>query len=281
MHKENLPNIRCPKCKRNQDSGFSSNIQSPSWVCDNCSWNFDTFAFHGICPKCKHKHKETTCLTCGEVSNHLDFYPESYCNNEESRSNEIVKEDILTQEKYKCPQCNSIDFLKLSQNNKSEYIYECINENRICNFNLNTYITKSHKFLSLDVSYGGQLWEGNHHRCNNDFNSHLNTECLECINSLKICMLPFLTHFHSCTWGACYNTMFSNVIKPYFDDIEILKFFLKQDRFFKPATFRNKNGYLMYSELGSYLKRINCSQLQDFLRTEFGFYNDDFLYPIK
>ena len=279
MNKENLQKIRCPKCKRNQDSGFSSNIQSPSWVCDNCSWTFDTFAFHGICPKCKYQHKETMCLTCEEFSNHLDFYPESHFTAKDVVPKEVVKKDIFTQEKYNCPKCYSIDFLRLIQNEKSEYIYECIND--FCDFNLNTYITTSHKFLSLEVSFGGQLWEGNNDRCNNNFNSHVNTECLECINSLKISMLPFLTHFLSCTWGACYNTMFSNVINPYFDDIEILKFFLKQDRFFKPATFRNKNGYFMYSELGSYLKRINCSQLQDFLRTEFGFYNVDFLYPLK
>jgi hypothetical protein len=276
MKKEYLQEIQCPKCRtRPKPLGWFS---FQSWVCDKCNHSFDTFKFHGKCPKCQHQHKETMCLTCEEVSNHLDFYPEFRLVPEKSKPKEVVKKDIFTQEKYQCPQCSSIDFLKLMQNNKSEYIYACINDSRVCNFNLNTYITNSHKFLSLDVSYGGQLWEGNNDRCNNNFNSHLNTECLECINSLKISMLPFLTHLNSCTWGACYNTMFSNVISPYFDDIEVLKFFLKQHILFNPGTYKNKNGYFMYSDLGSYLKRINCSQVKHFLNTEFGFPNDDLLF---
>ena len=271
MKKEYLQEIQCPKCRtRPKPLGWFS---FQSWVCDKCNHSFDTFKFHGKCPKCQHQHKETMCLTCEEVSNHLDFYPEYRLVPEKSIPKEVVKRDIFTQQRYNCPNCFSINFLKLIENKESESVYVCINN--FCDFNLNTYITTSHKFLSLDVSYGGQLWLGNNNKCNSNYDSHVNTVCLECINSLKISMLPLLTHFLSCEWGACYNTMFDKAIKPYFDDIEILKFFLKQDIIFKSGTYKNRNGYFMYDELGRYLSRIKNSGVKYFVENEFGYTNDN------
>ena len=69
--------------------------------------------------------------------------------------------------------------------------------------------------------------------------------------------------------------MFDNVIKPYFDDIEILKFLLKQDIFFKSGTYKNQNGYFMYPELGRYLSRIKNSKVKYFVETEFGYTNNN------
>ena len=62
--------VQCPKCKtRPYRVGMY-------WVCDKCDQGFDTFKHFGKCPKCNHEHKETVCLSCEELSNHLEFYPE-------------------------------------------------------------------------------------------------------------------------------------------------------------------------------------------------------------
>ena len=62
--------VQCPKCKvRPYRAGMH-------WACDKCKQGFDTFKHFGKCPKCNHEHKETMCLSCEELSNHLEFYPE-------------------------------------------------------------------------------------------------------------------------------------------------------------------------------------------------------------
>ena len=62
--------VQCPKCKiRPYRVGMY-------WVCDKCDQGFDTFKHFGKCPKCNHEHKKTVCLSCEEISNHLEFYPE-------------------------------------------------------------------------------------------------------------------------------------------------------------------------------------------------------------
>lgn len=62
--------VQCPKCK------VLPYPAGMNWVCDKCKQCFDTFKHFGKCPKCNHEHKETVCLSCEELSNHLEFYPE-------------------------------------------------------------------------------------------------------------------------------------------------------------------------------------------------------------
>ena len=265
MAKNYLEEIQCPKCKiRPKPLKW---LSFRSWACDICNHSFDTFKFYGKCSKCKHQHKETMCLTCEKVSRHLDFYPKSRLDTEKSKPNQVVKNDIFTPHKYECPKCCITNYLKLKVNEESKYIYVCNND--LCDFHLNTNRMTSHKFLSLEGTLGGkQLWEGSKDKCNY-FHSHINTKCLDCINASKISMLSFFTHFLTCNWGACYHTIFNQAIKPYFDDVEVLKFLLKQYKFFKPGTYRNRNGYFMYPELDRYLLRINNSKIKDFVRNEF------------
>jgi hypothetical protein len=62
--------VQCPKCK------VLPYRAGMHWACDKCKKGFDTFKHFGKCPKCNHEHKETVCLSCEELSNHLEFYPE-------------------------------------------------------------------------------------------------------------------------------------------------------------------------------------------------------------
>ncbi|MBK9733195.1 MAG: hypothetical protein IPO83_18225 [Chitinophagaceae bacterium] len=42
-------------------------------------------------------------------------------------------------------------------------------------------------------------------------------------------MERILIHYIGCTWGACYNTKFKELIQPYFDDEKLLDKILRTD----------------------------------------------------
>jgi hypothetical protein len=83
--------VQCPKCKRRPYT-FMSYLEM-RWFCDKCNHSFDTFKNFGKCPICNHEHKKTVCLSCGEISNHLEFYNEDFSAN-------WIENGQLKQEKY-------------------------------------------------------------------------------------------------------------------------------------------------------------------------------------
>jgi hypothetical protein len=62
--------IRCPKC------GFEPPPQL-QWGCfpDGCGYIWNTFATHGVCPRCRKFWHDTACPRCHMWSPHDDWYP--------------------------------------------------------------------------------------------------------------------------------------------------------------------------------------------------------------
>ena len=61
--------IYCPKC------GYEPPPQA-RWVChpDGCGHVWNTFATHGICPRCKKMWPLTSCPRCQQWSPHDNWY---------------------------------------------------------------------------------------------------------------------------------------------------------------------------------------------------------------
>ena len=81
-------------------------------------------------------------------------------------------------------------------------------------------------------------------------------------------MLDILTHFIECRWGGHYGYLFSNVIKPYLDNLELLKFFLKSNNVIIDE-FNNNNGYKMFNGLYEMLLQVDNVQIKEFIKSEF------------
>lgn len=58
--------VACPQC------GWQPDAEA-YWQC-HCSNVWDTFATFGVCPNCKHTHKQTQCPFCHRWSPHTDWY---------------------------------------------------------------------------------------------------------------------------------------------------------------------------------------------------------------
>lgn len=58
--------IACPKCAWRHPGGAF-------WRC-TCGHEWDTFATHGVCPKCATVHRITQCPTCFQRSDHEEWY---------------------------------------------------------------------------------------------------------------------------------------------------------------------------------------------------------------
>ena len=78
--------IRCPKCR------WEPNPMS-RWYCDKCRFEWNTFSTGGECPKCKHVHRMTQCVSCRKITPHADWYEDP-----DDRLGEEIRE-ILEKEK--------------------------------------------------------------------------------------------------------------------------------------------------------------------------------------
>lgn len=58
--------IRCPKCDWEPDG-------QPYWQC-HCGCVWDTFQTQARCPSCNFRHEKTQCISCDELSLHIDWY---------------------------------------------------------------------------------------------------------------------------------------------------------------------------------------------------------------
>ena len=52
---------------------------------------------------------------------------------------------------------------------------------------------------------------------------------LAAVQFIKSNMEKIIEHYIGCTWGACYNTKFKELIQPYFDDVKLLDKILRSD----------------------------------------------------
>ena len=88
---------------------------------------------------------------------------------------------------------------------------------------------------------------------------------------ITVQMIQILEHFIGCTWGAHFNTMFDELIKPYLRDSVTLDYVLRGDsvKETKGNVIRGNTGAKIYPELYEYLITVNSSDIINYLETEF------------
>lgn len=84
-------------------------------------------------------------------------------------------------------------------------------------------------------------------------------------------MPQILEHFIECTWGACYNTLYKEIIKPYLNDPNALDYVLKGDyiKTEKDNVYKGKTGAKMYDDLFDRLIRVESDDIKCYLTEEF------------
>ena len=69
--------IRCPLCKWQPDSSsrwFCADCDFPEYFYGGCGAMWNTFETRGLCPRCNHRWRWTSCLRCGGWARHDDWY---------------------------------------------------------------------------------------------------------------------------------------------------------------------------------------------------------------
>jgi hypothetical protein len=83
-------------------------------------------------------------------------------------------------------------------------------------------------------------------------------------------MESIILHYISCTWGACYNTKFKELIQPYFNDAGLLGKILKSEAIKDKGNLTiGKTGAKIYKDLYLELMKCNDNSIKQYLRTEF------------
>ena len=83
-------------------------------------------------------------------------------------------------------------------------------------------------------------------------------------------MESIILHYISCTWGACYNTKFKELIQPYFNDAALLDKILRTEVIKdKGNLIIGKTGAKIYKNLYWELLKCDDDSIKQYLRTEF------------
>ena len=181
---------------------------------------------------------------------------------------------MLSAEKYYCPNCNHLDNmkrLKAKQGEwKNKYFYTCNNN---CKFYLNTNLSTNLNISNYSTSgdFYGQMIE--------DLKIPSIHQSKDAINTIKILMPDLIVHILGCTWGGHQSLIIREMIVPYLDDLNILKFVLKHSdsngdkRLYK--GYLNNDKYKMNDFLHMVLLKVKNKEIHEFIINEFGEHESD------
>jgi len=83
-------------------------------------------------------------------------------------------------------------------------------------------------------------------------------------------MEGILIHYIECTWGACYNAKFKELIQSYLNDPELLDKVLRSEVIKdKPGTITGKSGARIFPDLLYELRKCKASVIRNYLNKEF------------
>ena len=183
-----------------------------------------------------------------------------------------------TNRNYICPSCGENGpmnlFLAQKGQHQGNYFYVC--QNNSCKFYLNTNLSTSHDIFEIFSNHGSFEYGHPFFACKknkeymkikNDVWCNYMLTCPDCINVVRIVSLDIFIHFIDCTL-ACHVAIFRNLIRPYFNSIEILKFILKQNAI--TNVYPNMNEYKMFNDLHQCLLLIKNPEIVDFVTHNFG-----------
>ena len=87
---------------------------------------------------------------------------------------------------------------------------------------------------------------------------------------IKSNMDKILEHYIGCTWGACYNTKFKELIQPHFDDVKLLDKILRSDLIKERANvIVGKTGARIFDSLLFELRQCKSDKIRNYLYDEF------------
>jgi hypothetical protein len=69
--------IRCPQCRwqpKPHHRWFCTDMGHPEYFFAGCGTSWNTFTTRGLCPGCRHQWRYTSCIRCGQMSLHDDWY---------------------------------------------------------------------------------------------------------------------------------------------------------------------------------------------------------------
>jgi hypothetical protein len=90
------------------------------------------------------------------------------------------------------------------------------------------------------------------------------------IATAKVFMAQILYHFIECTWGGCYNALYSNVLVPHLDTPEIVDYVLNSPVVSDgPAVQKAKTGARLYPELRHRLQGVKSPLVRAYLAKHF------------
>jgi len=179
--------------------------------------------------------------------------------------------------KYHCPECDFLDEMKLLKAKqgvwKDNYFYTCKSNN--CKFYLNTNLSTNLNISNYSASgdFSGQIID--------ELNISNIHESTESINVIKILMPDLLAHIVGCRWGGHQTYIIREMIIPYLNDLDILKFVLKYaqityagDNILHKGYLEN-NEYRMNNFLHLVLLKVKSEKIHNFIIDEFGDIKDD------
>ena len=157
----------------------------------------------------------------------------------------------------KCHKCEAL--LVLIREGLPNYSWQCPSR---CLAPIDTGVSKGEPFDSIEGAESGNV----------EFNASLFWPPLSPnrVRTVKVFMPHILYHFIECTWGGCYNALYSNVIVPYLDSTDVLDYVL-HDSVVHPTTdiVLGKTGAQIYSELHRRLEGVKSEAIRKYLAENF------------
>ena len=128
-------------------------------------------------------------------------------------------------------------------------------------------MNKESAIINMNTTYDN-IAEGDHQKFLRDL---IKVEGeMAAVQFIKANMEKILEHYIVCTWGACYNTKFKELIQPYFDDVKLLDKILRSDLIKEGANVSvGKTGARIFDHLLFELRQCNSLEIKSYLNKEF------------
>jgi hypothetical protein len=90
------------------------------------------------------------------------------------------------------------------------------------------------------------------------------------VRTAKVFMPHILYHFIECNRGGCYNALYSNVIVPYLDSVDVVDYILRSSVIgLTPDVLTGKTGARIYSELRHRLNGVRSEKVRQYFSENF------------
>jgi len=85
------------------------------------------------------------------------------------------------------------------------------------------------------------------------------------IATAKVFMAQILYHFIGCTWGGCYNSLYSNVLVPHLDAPEVVDYVLRSPQVWTAPKSRKQNPAQDFIPTALSLARVASPRVRAYL----------------